>query len=89
MASPTWAGMVLQLASELRVSPHFSMRQQGQGWEGVWLQLPDRPDIVVNRVFCMKQVAVLVRTRQMLPDAHSSGHSIICAAYHVAEREED
>jgi hypothetical protein len=57
MASPTWVGMVLQLGSELRVSPNFSTRQQEQEWEAVWHQPPGRSDIEVNRVLCMKKVA--------------------------------
>jgi hypothetical protein len=56
-ASPTWAGMVLHLGSELRVSPHFSTRQQEQKWKAVWHQPPGRSDIVVNRVFFMNKVA--------------------------------
>jgi hypothetical protein len=57
IASPTWAGMVLQLGAELRVSPHCSPRQQEQEWQAVWHQPPGRSDTMVNRVFCMKRVA--------------------------------
>jgi hypothetical protein len=56
-AQPTWAGLVLQLGSDLRVAPRYVPHEREHAWEATWHQPPDQPDIVVNREFCLREVA--------------------------------
>jgi hypothetical protein len=57
VAQPTWAGLVLQLGSELGVSPRYRPHADVQAWAAVWQPPPGQPDGVVNRVFSLEEVA--------------------------------
>jgi hypothetical protein len=57
IAKPTWAGLVLQLGSDLRVAPRCVPHEREHAWEATWHPPPDQPDIVVSREFCMREVA--------------------------------